>query len=64
MSLMSLMSFCIGLIMGFVIGLIVFKRQSKDYHGPNSKDIVGIIFDGKDGKYYKFTPEICACPLL
>lgn len=59
---MRLLSIIIGLIIGLLIGYFVMQN-SKNHHGPNSKDIVGHIFKFKD-KYYKFSPVICPCPLL
>lgn len=54
----------LGLFFGLFLGWKFLKHMRKEHHGPNSKDIVGQVFDGGNGKYYKFTPEICACPLI
>lgn len=59
------------LVVGFIIGYIVGKMWFCGglgglgglAHGPNSKDIIGQVFE-HNGKYYKFTPSICPCPLL
>ena len=40
----------IVIIIGYIIG----------YHGPDSNIIRKYIYH-QDGKYYKFTPEVCVC---
>ena len=54
-----------GLLLGVLIGKVLCHEEmrGKIAHGPNSKDIVGQVFE-VDDKYYKFTPSICPCPLL
>lgn len=59
----NLLSIIFGLLSGCLIGIVLFCKGSGVRHGPNSKNIVGNVYDF-DGKYYKFRPKICACPLL
>lgn len=51
-----------GLILGYLLAKYYLSAKT-EYHGPNSKDIVGSIYKWRDGKYYQFSPEICVCPL-
>ena len=51
-----------GLIIGYVFGDWYQMKISIDPHGPNSKDIVGSVFQFGE-KYYTFSPEVCICPL-
>ena len=55
----------VGMLLGVLIGKVICHGEKRGgvTHGPNSKDIVGQVFEVK-GKYYKFTPSICPCPLL
>lgn len=56
-------SLIVGWIIGWLIGSVVFKNNKQTHHGPNSKNIVGHVFEF-NGKYYKFNPVVCPCPLL
>jgi hypothetical protein len=60
-----IIEFVLGFIVAFVLGQLwkSLNGSGGAEHGPNSKDIVGNVFEF-DGKYYKFTPVICPCPLL
>lgn len=56
----------ISILAGLVAGYIFVKcylTAKTEYHGPNSKEIVGNIYKWRNGKYYQFSPEICVCPL-
>ena len=58
------MELVLGFIVAWLIGkLMIGIGSGGTFHGPNSKDIVGNIFEF-DGKCYKFTPVVCPCPLL
>jgi hypothetical protein len=54
------------IIICFIIGYISYyyiHRKSIKYHGPDSRDIVGKIFE-YNGKYYTYKPEICIKPII
>lgn len=52
----------IGIICAFF--LIRYMSQKYELHGPNSRDIVDIIYvdNKKCGKLYRMIPEIQPCP--
>ena len=55
----------ISIIIGFILGYIVSGihiRKNLNYHGPDS-NIIRIYIYQFGNKYYKFTPEVCICPL-
>jgi hypothetical protein len=55
-------SILISILLGIVLGIIVYKLYINPpmIKGPNSKDIVGKIFE-VDGKHYEFVPIVCGC---
>ena len=56
-------SMVLGIIVGIITYKILFQKiVNKNHHGPDSNDIKKLVFQ-KGGKYYKFTPQICPCPL-
>lgn len=61
---MNYISIIFGLLLGFLLG-IGSKHYvlSPNYHGPNSNNIQKTIYETADGKYYKFKPKVCICPL-
>jgi hypothetical protein len=53
----------LNIIIGILIGLSLFFVFRKPIiKGPNSKDIVGKIYE-LNGKKYELTPHVCICPL-
>ena len=52
----------INIIIGFILGVIIYKGQiySPKIRGPNSKDIINKEFE-YNGKKYKFDPIVCGC---
>jgi hypothetical protein len=53
----------LGFIFGLLLGIIIllFLRKNK-YKGPDSNEVKKKVFKYND-KYYKFTTEICFCPI-
>ena len=53
----------LGFIFGLLLGIIIllFLRKNK-YKGPDSNIVKKKVFQYND-KYYKFTTEICFCPI-
>jgi ABC-type methionine transport system permease subunit len=54
-----LISILIGFILGYILTILLLCTKKK---GPNSNEIKKHIFKYND-KYYKFTTEICFCPI-
>ena len=55
----------ISIICGFILGYIIctiYIRKNLNYHGPNSNIIRKYIYQFGT-KFYKFTPQVCICPL-
>lgn len=50
------------LIIGFVIGAYVMIQIQKNLHGPNSNIVMKKVYQ-YEGKYYRYVPEICICPI-
>ena len=62
MCLLILYGFIVGIIIGYLSKYFLLCKYFYIYKGPNSKDIVGNIFEFNK-KYYKFKPLVCVCPL-
>ena len=56
-----LITFIIGILLGSIIGYIIFKDIK--YIGPDSNEIVKKTYIDIDGKKYKYIPKISICPL-
>ena len=60
------MDILINLVMGFIIGIILgivyYLCSNKKYDGPNSKDMVGLIFKDDQG-CFKLKPMVHICPI-
>lgn len=54
-----ILGFVFGLLLGIII--LLFLRKNK-YKGPDSNEVKKKVFKYND-KYYKFTTEICFCPI-
>jgi hypothetical protein len=52
-------------LLGFVLGYLLmwYLYNPVEYHGPDSKDIVGKVFEGADGKSWTYEPVITVCPI-
>ena len=50
-----------GLVMGIIIGKLLFKN--KIVVGPNSLDMVKKTFIDENNKKYKLKPKIVVCPI-
>ena len=57
-----IISFLIGLVLGVLIMKLILRKYNIRYKGPNSNDIKKNYYKYND-KYYRFTTEICFCPL-
>ncbi len=57
-----IISFLIGLVIGILIMKLILRKYNIQYKGPNSNDIKKNYYKYND-KYYRFTTEICFCPL-
>ena len=56
----------LSVLLGYIIGYIIIKSYyefNKDYHGPDSNVIQKKVYRDKKGRYYKFTPQVCICPI-
>jgi len=58
----SLFDIIISIIAGIILGIILYKGYIRPplIKGPNSRDIVGKIFQVGD-KYYELEPVVCGC---
>ena len=54
-----IISIIIGLIIGIIIGYVFLKKI--EYHGLDSNDVVKEIHIDKNGKKYKWIPQVCMC---
>ena len=51
------------IIIGYIIGYYLMSSwiyMNQNFHGPDSNIIRKYIYY-KNGKYYKFEPEVCIC---
>jgi hypothetical protein len=51
----------IGLIIGIIFGFLLFKEYI--YKGPDSNIVSEEIYSEKNGKKFKWIPNICICPI-
>ncbi len=49
-------------VVGFILGMFVMWVSRQDEHGPNSNVVMKKIYK-HNGKYYRYVPEVCICPL-
>ncbi len=54
-----ILGFIFGLLLGIILLLLLRKNK---YKGPDSNEVKKKVFKYND-KYYKFTTEICFCPI-
>jgi hypothetical protein len=50
-------------ILGYILGyylMLAWIYRNQHFHGPDSNIIRKCIYY-QDGKYYRFSPEICIC---
>lgn len=52
----------IGFCTGILLGIIYYILHKTEYHGPNSKDIVNLIFKNEQG-CFKLKPVVHFCPI-
>jgi len=55
-----ILGFIFGLLLGIIIILLLLRKNK--YKGPDSNEVKKKVFKYND-KYYKFTTEICFCPI-
>jgi hypothetical protein len=60
-TLINLLTLIVGLVIGLILGYLVFKKIS--YKGPDSNIIVNEIYTESNGKKYKWVPKVCICPI-
>ena len=57
-----ILSFLFGLVIGFIFMKLLLRKINVYLKGPDSNEIKKKYFKYND-KYYKFTTEICFCPI-
>lgn len=60
--LLNMIDILLGLMIGYIVCQLYIQKKIR-YHGPNSKIIKNKIYKF-GGKYYKFIPKVCICPIF
>jgi len=60
--MINLINTFFGILIGWLIGHHLSCKYKRNYHGPDSNIVKEMIYKFKD-KYYKFTPNVCICPI-
>jgi cytochrome b subunit of formate dehydrogenase len=55
--------YIISIILGIIVGRVLFNKYNIKYHGPNSSNVKNTIHK-KDGKCYIFEPHVYMCPII
>lgn len=61
MILNNVITFILGIIMGFIYGYMLFRKVI--YVGPNSNDIINTVFKDNDNRKYRYVTQIRICPI-
>lgn len=59
----NIISSIIGFIIGLIIGLVYIIFYKSNYDGPNSKDVINLVFKDKNGNCFQLKPVVHICPI-
>ena len=55
----NIINIIIGMMIGIILGYIFLNKA--EYHGLDSNDVVKEIHTDKDGRKYRWKPQVCMC---